>query len=95
MVESLYLAAKLDKETAVADWLEQQLRQGTLTLSRLQQQFQPSPVPRLETLVVEQHSLSSYDRLLHHELSEHCQQNFTAPVKVPAAVPHEAAVAVP
>lgn len=94
MVESLYLAAKLDKETAVAYWLEAQLRQGTLTLSRLQQQFQPPPVTKIATSVVEQHSLSDYDRLLSHELDQQHQRNLTHPSQVPATAPHEAALAV-
>jgi hypothetical protein len=40
MVEALYIAATQDKETAVADYLEAQLHQGSLTLVGLQQHFQ-------------------------------------------------------
>lgn len=68
MVESLYLAAKLDKETAIEQWLSQQLQGKTLTLSGLQQRFAAPPGQRWETSVIEQHSLSSYDQLLHYDL---------------------------
>ncbi len=64
MVEALYIAATQDKEQTVAQYLEQQLRDQTLTLNRLKKQFEPShfkPVPELD---VEQHSLDSYDQLL-------------------------------
>jgi transposase len=64
MVEALYLAATQDKETAVADYLEVQLQQQTLTLAGLQKHFQllqPVAVPALDG---QQHPLSSYDQLL-------------------------------
>nr|WP_225882702.1 IS21 family transposase [Pseudanabaena sp. PCC 7367] len=65
MVEALYIAAKHDRETTVADYLETQLQQGTLSLKALQQQFllpqQQLSVPQLN---VQQHSLSAYDQLL-------------------------------
>jgi len=64
MVEALYLAATQDKETAVADYLEAQLQQQTLTLAGLQKHFQllqPVAVPSLDG---QQHLLLSYDQLL-------------------------------
>jgi hypothetical protein len=39
MVEALYIAATQDKETTVADYLEQELKAQTLSFKRLQQQF--------------------------------------------------------
>ncbi|OLP18417.1 hypothetical protein BST81_10645 [Leptolyngbya sp. 'hensonii'] len=41
IVEALYLAATHNQESAIADFLQTQLQQGRLSLSRLQQQFQP------------------------------------------------------
>ena len=64
MVEALYLAATQDKETAVADYLEAQLQQQTLTLAGLQKHFQllqPVAVPSLDG---QQHPLLPYDQLL-------------------------------
>lgn len=64
MVEALYIAATQEKETAVANYLEGQLQQGSLTLVGLQQHFQllqTSPLPPVD---VQQHSLSDYDQLL-------------------------------
>jgi hypothetical protein len=65
MVEALYIAATQDKEVAVADYLQQELKAGTLNLTRLQQHFQTqteaTPVPEFST---QQHALSSYDQLL-------------------------------
>ncbi|PSB48395.1 IS21 family transposase [Cyanosarcina cf. burmensis CCALA 770] len=68
IVESLYIAAVQDKEYLVALWLLGQLRSHTLTLSRLQQQFHCPPTKKsFDTSSVEQHSLSGYDQLLHHQ----------------------------
>ena len=64
MVEALYIAATQDKETAVADYLEVQLQQGSLTLARLQQHFQLLSSPALPSVNVQQHKLSEYDQLL-------------------------------
>ena len=96
MVESLYIAARQDKETIVSQWLIQELKQQTLTLSRLQTRF---CVPSKQTTdidepVIEQHSLSSYDQLLTHD-SFFCSNNIdiTSTVKVPASVSHESTVA--
>ncbi len=64
IVEALYIAAVQDKETAVADYLEVQLQQGSLTLVGLQQHFQllqPASLPQVD---VQQHELSDYDKLL-------------------------------
>ncbi len=65
MVEALYLAATQDQEATVAAYLHTELTHGTLTLARLQQQFQtrpqPTPVPEIPAA---QHTLSSYDQFL-------------------------------
>ena len=93
MVESLYLAAKQDKETTVAQWLIQELKQQTLTLGRLQTRF-CFPLAEIDEPVIEQHSLSSYDQLLTHD-SFFCSNNIdiTSTVKVSASVSHESTVA--
>lgn len=64
MVEALYIAATQDRETVVADYLEAQLHQGSLTLVSLQQHFQLLQTPRLPQVDVQQHPLSDYDQLL-------------------------------
>jgi hypothetical protein len=64
MVESLYIAATQNKETAVADYLETQLQAHSLTLTVLRRHFQlrhDSPFPAIE---VQQHALAEYDHLL-------------------------------
>jgi len=65
MVEALFIAANQDKEVAVAIYLQTQLKQKTLTLDRLQQQFKfsllPSELPQVNTT---QHNLFTYDQLL-------------------------------
>jgi hypothetical protein len=63
VVEALYLAAVHNLQNAVADYLEQQLQMGLLTLSGLQQQFSFSTIT-LPSLVTEQHSLAVYDQFL-------------------------------
>jgi hypothetical protein len=63
MVEALYIAAVQDQESAVANYLDEQLRHNTLTLVGLQQHFEiaatTTPIVR-----VQQHDLSSYDQFL-------------------------------
>jgi hypothetical protein len=63
VVEALYIAATQNLQDAVADYLEQQLASGVLTLVGLQQQFAPAALaPPL--LVTHQHSLTNYDQFL-------------------------------
>jgi hypothetical protein len=64
MVEALYIAAVQDKETAVADYIETQLCQGSLTLTGLQRHFQLLQTNLLPEVTVQQHELSHYDQLL-------------------------------
>jgi hypothetical protein len=65
VVEALYIAAVHDLQHAVADYLEEQLQLGLLTLSGLQQQFS-LPATSPPSLSAEQHSLSVYDQFLPH-----------------------------
>ncbi len=67
MVEALYIAATQDKELAVAEYLQKQLGWGSLTLDGLQGQFQLSSPLATPAIAVTQHSLSSYDQLLHYD----------------------------
>lgn len=65
IVEALYLAATHDQEAAVADFLQTQLHQSTLSLARLQQQFQRQlDLPMCPPIASVQHTLASYDQLL-------------------------------
>jgi hypothetical protein len=65
LVEALYLAASHNQESAVATFLEAQLSQGTLSLARLQQQFQlPLDSALYPPVSSVQHPLASYDQLL-------------------------------
>jgi len=94
MVESLYIAAVQDQEYVVALWLEQQLRTQTLTLLRLQQHFHSPPTKTaLDTSMVAQHPLSSYDQLLHHQISERSNCRLTDAIEITAPVLHATAVA--
>jgi hypothetical protein len=63
MVEALYIAAVQDQEVAVATYLDEQLRQNTLTLVGLQQHFEIAPTTT-PIVQVQQHDLSSYDQFL-------------------------------
>jgi hypothetical protein len=65
VVEALYIAAVNNLQNAVADYLEEQLQLGLLTLSGLQQQFS-LPATSPPSLFTEQHSLSVYDQFLPH-----------------------------
>jgi hypothetical protein len=62
-VEALYLAAVHNLQNDVAEYLQQQLQLGLLTLSGLQKQFSV-PASSPPSLVTEQHSLSVYDQFL-------------------------------
>jgi hypothetical protein len=69
MVETLYIAATQDKESAVAEYLAAQLAAGTLTLATLQKHFQLLKETTLPTVQVQQHDLKDYDQLLQPEAS--------------------------
>jgi hypothetical protein len=64
MVEALYIAATQNKETAVAEYLQAQLQQQSLTLAGLQRYFQLLSETVLPSLDIQQHELSPYDQLL-------------------------------
>jgi hypothetical protein len=66
MVEALYIAATQDKETAVADYLEDQLTGGTLSLSALRQHFDALFDTSTTPLHYHQHPLDEYDHLLNY-----------------------------
>jgi hypothetical protein len=83
MVESLYIAAKQDCETAVASYLSQQLCDGTLTLASLQEQFSKVQPPQLNYPNVIQHSLHLYDRFLTYDPSQyHSRLDSSLPAQV-------------
>ena len=65
MVEALYIAATQDKETAVADYLEDHLTGGTLSLNGLRQHFNGSG-ETANPSTYHQHPLNDYDHLLNH-----------------------------
>ena len=71
MVEALYIAATQDKETAVGEYLEDQLTAGTLSLSALRQQFQVLCHITQPTFSYHQHPLDDYDHLLNHPQDPH------------------------
>lgn len=72
MCEALYIAAKQDKEHAVAQYLQAQLNANTLSLVGLQQQFHLADVPPPPPLPTQQHDLTHYDQLLYaHTTNSH------------------------
>lgn len=83
MVESLYIAAIQDRETTVANYLEQQLASHRLTLTRLQQQFHLPQSSLPQPLTPTQHPLSNYDQLLNYELNSYtCNRQSPPTVEV-------------
>ncbi|MEL7476353.1 MAG: hypothetical protein AAGJ55_09000 [Cyanobacteria bacterium J06555_12] len=93
IVEALYIAANQDKQQAVANYLEVQFEAGTLTLSGLQQQFQPAQLTRHQ-LDVKQHSLDDYDRLIRHDpIQSSDSADPTAITQIPPPLPHAQALA--
>lgn len=93
MVEALYIAATQDKEVAVAIYLQTQIEQKTLTLDRLQHQFEfsllPSILPQVNTT---QHNLSTYDQLLSPAPAESLPEPDPDP-QTPQTQPHPSRVA--
>lgn len=67
IVEALYIAATQNKALAVANYLDEQLADGRLTLVGLRQHFQLLTGTQMPTVSVKQHDLSSYDQLLSPE----------------------------
>ena len=67
IVEALYIAATQNKALAVANYLDEQLADGRLTLVGLRQHFQLLTGTQVPTVSVKQHDLSSYDQLLSPE----------------------------
>lgn len=69
IVEALYIAATQDNEPTVAQYMEQQLSQQSLTLMGLRRQFQLLTHPDLPTQTIQQHDLADYDQFLHPQQS--------------------------
>jgi hypothetical protein len=95
MTESLYIAAKQDKEQAVATYLAEQLQHQSLTLAGLQHQFhlpQPHPMP---TLTTQQHALQDYDQLLPATGSGDSQRVSEPAAQIPQTAAHSSGVAGP
>nr|WP_317106131.1 IS21 family transposase [Chroococcidiopsis sp. SAG 2025] len=92
MTEALYIAAKQDKEHAVALYLADHLRSGTLSLVGLQQQFHLGESVAHPTLSVQQHDLSPYDSLLHHvpqQQPNNSHRDSGLPTQNTQTAPHE------
>ena len=98
IVEALYIAATQDKALAVANYLDEQLRDGRLTLVGLRQHFQLLTGTQMPTVSVKQHDLSFYDQLLSPERlvdpfkgpnnrAEYNTDAITAPVRQPVSEP--------
>jgi hypothetical protein len=108
MVEALYIAATQDKELAVCEYLQQQLAEGSLTIGALQRQFQLLSRQAAPAIAVTQHSLASYDQLLHYEPTHqpnpsspddsHATESLREPnhpSQKPEALPHAQPLAAP
>lgn len=92
MVEALYISAQQDKQGAVLDYLSHQFESQSLTLTGLQQHFQPAR-PTHHQLVVQQHSLDDYDRLIRHDsLQSAHPANSAAVAQIPPPLPHAQAM---
>ena len=66
IIEALYIAATQDQQSQVADYLQTQLQQSTLTLSGLKHTFEfKLSAEQYPEVTSEQHDLSSYDQFLH------------------------------
>lgn len=97
IVEALYLAAIQGIEDSVAQYLEQQLQEQTLTLKRLQQQFEQAKHQTLPPLDIEQHALDRYDELLTAECNTTDTQSLSKPqlvVEATATVAHAQPLAI-
>jgi hypothetical protein len=66
MVEALYIAATQDKETAVANYLEDQLTGGPLSLNGLRHHFNGVGKTATPPVTYHQHPLDDYDHLHNH-----------------------------
>ena len=66
ITEALYIAASQAQESQVADYLQTQLAQSSLTLSGLKQAFEFKLSPeQYPDVTSQQHALSDYDQFLH------------------------------
>ena len=93
MVEALYIAATQDKETAVVNYIETQLRTSSLTLASLQRHFQLLQTNLLPEVNIEQHELSNYDQLLNapgcsSTVEQQSEPELEPIAQTTAAIPH-------
>jgi hypothetical protein len=93
MTEALYIAAKQDKEHAVATYLEAQLQAKTLTLIGLQHQFRFTTQPEIPILQTQQHSLQDYDQLLSLPTPDECHRVPQSAAQIAPPTPHPQALA--
>ena len=94
MVEALYIAAKQDKEQAVATYLQAQLQANTLSLTALQQHFCYGNQPTIPAMQIQQHSLGQYDQLLNHvSANPHINRDVTLASQGTQAISHSVTVA--
>jgi hypothetical protein len=90
IVESLYIAAKQDKEYAVAQYLMTQLEAGSLTLVGLQKQFHLTNSVSMPAILIQQHQLSDYDQLLNYASHRHhSHRNSQSFIEVPQTASYE------
>jgi hypothetical protein len=96
MVEALYIAAHQDKEAAVAQYLDDQLQQGTVTLSALQHHFQEASLTT-PPVSVQQHDISIYDEFLTYDfdipLPSESLREFDLPAQESQTAPHAGSLA--
>jgi hypothetical protein len=94
MVEALYIAATQDKETAVADYLEDHLTGSTLSLNGLRQHFNgvdESATPSN----YHQHPLNDYDQLLNHAQRHQSLSSPESASQESSLIPHAKSVGSP
>lgn len=93
ITEALYLAATQDKESEVAEYLQTQLKQATLSLAGLQRAFDSTlTTDQCPAITSVQHDLSDYDQLLNSppgdtlsDVDEHPQTTQTQTLPRPVA----------
>ena len=94
IVEALYIAAKQNKEQAVATYLQAQLQANTLSLTALQQHFCCSNQPTIPAMQIQQHSLGQYDQLLNYvSANPHINRDVTLAPQGTQAISHSVTVA--
>ena len=95
MVEALSIAATQDQETAVADYLEDQLTASTLSLRALRQHFDCLGDTSPASLTYRQHPLDDYDALLTPTQLRQSLSDAEYPSQESPALPHAQSVGAP